>query len=61
MDINLNSARVKCDFHHKQNHFFDYFDYPVPDDAVICVGDVPFQYNEREWAGIQSALVTQQV
>ena len=45
MNIIQNSARMKCYFHHKQNHFLDYFINPVPDDAVIYMSDAPFQYN----------------
>ena len=33
--------------HCKQNHFLDYFEDPVPDDAVIYMGNVPFQYNKQ--------------
>ena len=39
---------MKCYFHHEQNCFLDYFDDLVPDDAVIYMSDVPFQYKERE-------------
>ena len=42
--FNQISARMKCYFHHEQNCFLDYFDDPLPDDAVIYVSDVPFQY-----------------
>ena len=41
---------MKCYFHQEQTHFFDYFKDPVPDDEVINVGNVPFQYNEREFS-----------
>ena len=40
-------ARRKCHFHHEQNCFLDYIKDPVLDCAVIFIGDVPFQYNER--------------
>ena len=43
-----NSTRMQCCFLHKQNHFTGYFDDLVQDGAVICAGDVPFQYNEQE-------------
>ena len=48
MNISQNSARMKCFFCHEQNCFLDYFDNPVPDDAVIYISDNPFQFNERE-------------
>ena len=51
---------MKWYFHHKQKHFLDYFKDPILDGAVIYVGDVPFQYNERE-ASIQSSKITQQI
>ena len=31
-----------------KKHFLDYFVDPVPDGAVVYVGDVLFQYNKRE-------------
>ena len=34
-NISQNSTRMKCYLHHEQNHFLDYFDDQVPDDAVI--------------------------
>ena len=48
MNVNQNSARMKCYFHYEQNHFLDYFEDPGPDDAVIYMSDVLFQYNKRE-------------
>ena len=39
---------MKCYFHHRQNHFLNYLNDPVPDDAVIYISDVPFQHNKRE-------------
>ena len=48
MNFSQNSARTKCYLHHEQNCFLEYFDDPVPDDAVIYMTDVPFQYNEGE-------------
>ena len=48
MNLSQNSARMKSYFHHKQNHFFDYFKDPVPNGVVIYMGDVPFEYNERD-------------
>ena len=48
MNLSQNSTRKKCYFHHKQNHFLDHFEDPVPDGAVICGDGVPFQYNEWE-------------
>ena len=47
-NISQHSARMKYYFHKKHNHFLDYFDEIVPNDAIICVSDVPFQYNKRE-------------
>ena len=39
---------MKCYCHHEQNYFFDYFDDPVLDNAIIYVSNVPVQYNKRE-------------
>ena len=39
---------MKCHYHHKQKFFLDYFDNPIPDDAVIYVNDITFQCNEKE-------------
>ena len=47
-NLRQNSARMKCYYHHKQHCFLDYFDYSIPDDAVIYMSDIPFKYNERE-------------
>ena len=46
---------MKCYFHHEQNCYSDYFKDPVLDGAVICAGDVPFQYNE--WEGTYTEFV----
>ena len=35
-------------FHHKQNCFLDYFDDPIPDDAVIYVSDIPVQWKRGQ-------------
>ena len=45
------SARMKCFFHCKQNHFFDYFDNPILDDAVIFASDI-LSSTTKERAGI---------
>ena len=34
---------------------------PFSDDAVVCTGDVPFQYTEQEGAYIWNSQVTQQI
>ena len=39
---------MHCYFYCLQSHFIDYIDDLVLDGAVICAGDVPFQYNEQE-------------
>ena len=47
MNLSQKAARMKCYFHHEQNHFLDNFKDPVPDGAVVHVGSAPFKYNER--------------
>ena len=47
-NLSQNSCRMKCYYHKKQKCFIDYFDDPIPDDAVIYVSDILFQYNEIE-------------
>ena len=47
-NIRRNSARMKCYYHCKQNCLLDCFDDPIPDDTVIYMSDIPFQYNKRE-------------
>ena len=41
-------------------HLLDCFNDPIPDDAVIYMSDIPFQYNEKR-AGILNSWVTKQV
>ena len=47
-DAGQHSTRMMHYFHHQQNCFLDYFNDPVPGDAVIYVGNIPFWYSERE-------------
>ena len=47
-DIGQHSTRMRCHFHNQQNCFFDYFNDPVPDGALIYAVDIPFQYSEKE-------------
>ena len=42
------STRMRCYFYSQQNCFLDYFNYPVLDGAVTYVGDIPFQYSEKQ-------------
>ena len=39
---------MKCYFNYKHNHFLDYFDDPISDNAVIYMNEIPFQYNKGE-------------
>ena len=41
---NLNQSHMKCYYDCTHCCFLDYFNDPIPDDAVIYVGDKPFQY-----------------
>ena len=47
-NLSQNSAKMKCYYHHKHHQFLDYFNNPIPDDAVIYENYIPFQYSERE-------------
>ena len=48
MNLSQNSARMQRYVHHEHNHFLDFFDNPIPDDAIIYMSDILFQYNEEE-------------
>ena len=47
-DAGPQSTRMRCYFHLQLNHFIDYFNYTVPDGAVINAGDILFHPNEQE-------------
>ena len=42
----INQSHIKC--YNDQTHccFLEYFNDPIPDDAVIYAADIPFQYNK---------------
>ena len=44
----INQSHMKCYYSHTHCQFLDYFKDPIPDDAVIFTGDIPFQYNKIE-------------
>ena len=44
----LKKSYMKCSYDHTHDHFLDYFNDPIPDDAVIYTGDIPFKYNKVE-------------
>ena len=46
-DAGHHSTRMRCYFHYQCNHFIDCFDNPVPQDAVIYAGIVPFQHEQE--------------
>ena len=41
-----NQSHTNCYYGHTHGCFLDYFNDPIPNDAVIYVGDIPFQYNK---------------
>ena len=47
-NLSQRSVKMKCYYHLKHCYFLDYFTSPIPDDAVICTSDIPFQYSKRE-------------
>ena len=47
-DSNQYYTRMRPYFHCQHNHFIDYFDDPIPDDAVIYAEYMPFWYHESE-------------
>ena len=40
-DATQHATRMIYYFYYQCNHFIDYFDYPIPDGAVIYAGDIP--------------------
>ena len=47
-NLSQNSIKMNCYYHHKHCCFLDYFNDPIPGDAVIYTSDIPFQYNKTE-------------
>ena len=47
-NLSQSSAKMKCYYHHRHHCFLDYFNDPIPDDAVIYTSDIPFHYNKIE-------------
>ena len=40
----INQSHIIWYYDCTHHHFLDYFTNPIPDDAVIYTGDIPFQY-----------------
>ena len=47
-NLSQSSVKMKCIYQFTQHHFFNYFNDPILDDAVIYTGNIPFQYNKIE-------------
>ena len=45
---NLNQSHMKCYYNHSHCCILDYFNEPIPDDAVMYTGYIPFQYDKIE-------------
>ena len=45
---NVNQSHMKCYYKHTCCHFLNYFKDPIPDDAVINIGNISFQHNKIE-------------
>ena len=47
-NLSQSPVKMKCDYHHTNHCFLDYFNDPISDDAVIYMSDIPFQCNKIE-------------
>ena len=47
-NLSQSSVKMKCYYHHTHHYFLEYINNPIPDDAVIYAGEIPFQYNKVE-------------